>query len=188
MLALACTCNLHDHEGESIASVEKLAPWRGNYKCGGKLLIYWQQQMNSHARKEIFKYWQKSARKITNTLDYWFLVIRYLIFVKFMSKWLNHEGTFLFEYNTIVLVVRLIKAEILDQGRIQDLVTKFGKVIWEHYYYCLICLWNIWCRKIKIDLQVFKIIWGEETEPFFSLFVFFLLHFFFMFIWEFLVF
>ena len=46
--------------------------------------------------------------------------------------------------------------------------TKFGKVIWEYYYYCLRCLWNIWCRKIKIDLQVIMIIWGEETEPLFS--------------------
>ena len=61
------------------------------------------------------------------------------------------------------------------QRRIQDLVlggTKFDKVIWEYYYYCLICLiWNVhvWCRKIKIDLQVITIIWGEETEPLFSL-------------------
>ena len=43
--------------------------------------------------------------------------------------------------------------------------TKFGKVIWEYYYYCLICLWNVRCRKIKIDLQVIMIIWGEEIEP-----------------------
>ena len=67
-----------------------------------------------------------------------------------------------------------------DQGRIQDLVlggTKFGKVIWEYYYYCLRCLWNVWCRKIKIDLQVIMIIWGEETEPLFSLSVFFLHYF-----------
>ena len=53
--------------------------------------------------------------------------------------------------------------------------TKFGKVIWEYYYYCLRCLWNVWCRKIKIDLQVIMIIWGEETEPLFPLSVFFLL-------------
>ena len=69
-----------------------------------------------------------------------------------------------------------------NQGQIQDLVlggTKFGKVIWEYYYYCLICLWNVWCRKIKIDLQVIMIIWGEETEPLFSLSVFCLLHLFF---------
>ena len=61
------------------------------------------------------------------------------------------------------------------QGRIQDLVlggTKFGKVIWEYNYYCLGCLWNVWCRKIKIDLQVIMIIWGDETEPFFFLSVF----------------
>ena len=68
------------------------------------------------------------------------------------------------------------------QGRIQDLVlggTKFGKVIWEYHYYCLRCLWNVWCRKIKIELQVIIIIWGKETEPLFSLSVFFLLHLFF---------
>ena len=75
-----------------------------------------------------------------------------------------------------------------EQGRIQDLVlggTKFGKVIWEYYFYCLICLWNVsWCRKIKIDLQVITIIWGEETEPH-SLFSFFSIYFL-MFIWDFL--
>ena len=47
--------------------------------------------------------------------------------------------------------------------------TKFGKVIWEYYYYCFICLCKVWCRKIKIDLQVIMIIWGEETEPLLSL-------------------
>ena len=31
-------------------------------------------------------------------------------------------------------------------------------------YYCLRCLWDVWCRKIKIDLQVIMVIWGEETE------------------------
>ena len=76
----------------------------------------------------------------------------------------------------------LLSRWIYIQGRIQDFVlggTKFGKVIWEYYYYCLICLWNVWCRKIKIDLQVIMIIWGEETKPLFSLCVFFLLHLFF---------
>ena len=44
-------------------------------------------------------------------------------------------------------------------------------------------------QKIKIDLQVIMIIWGEETEPlsFLSLFSFFSIYFF-MFIWDFLVF
>ena len=60
---------------------------------------------------------------------------------------------------------------------------KFGKVIWEYYYYCLRCLWNVWCRKINLDLQVIMIIWGEETKPLFSLCVFFLLHLFFFFVY-----
>ena len=79
-----------------------------------------------------------------------------------------------------LLFQTLVNLECMDrmrflmhvQGRIQDLVlggTKFGKVIWEYYYYCLRCLWNVWCRKIKIDLQVITIIWGEETEDLFSL-------------------
>ena len=38
---------------------------------------------------------------------------------------------------------------------------------------------------MKIDLQVIMIIWGEETEPLFSLSVVFLLHLFFVFIWGF---
>ena len=82
-----------------------------------------------------------------------------------------------------LLFQTLVNLECMDrmrflmhvQGRIQDLVlggTKFGKVIWERYYYCLRCLWNVWCRKIKIDLQVIMIIWGEETEDLFSLFLF----------------
>ena len=86
----------------------------------------------------------------------------------------------------------IFKATHIYQGRIQDLVlggTKFGKVIWEYYYYSLLCLWNVWCRKIKMDLQVIMIIWGEETEPLSShaLFSFFSIYFF-MFIWDFLVF
>ena len=41
---------------------------------------------------------------------------------------------------------------------------------------------------MKIDLQVIMIIWGEETEPLFSLSVVFLLHLFFVFIWGFFCF
>ena len=37
-----------------------------------------------------------------------------------------------------------------------------------------------------IDLKLIMIIWGEEIEPLFSLPVFFLLHLFFVFIWDFL--
>ena len=68
----------------------------------------------------------------------------------------------------------------IDQGRIKDLV------IWEYYYYCIICLWKVWCRKFKIDLQAITIIWSEETEPLFSLSLFsFFSVYFFMFIWDF---
>ena len=68
---------------------------------------------------------------------------------------------------------------MFDLGFLSGADPGFGKVIWEYYYYCFICLWNVWCRKIKIDLQVIMIIWGEETEPLFSLSVFYLLHLFF---------
>ena len=66
----------------------------------------------------------------------------------------------------------------IDQGRIKDLV------IWEYYYYCIICLWKVWCRKFKIDLQAITIIWSEETEPLFSLslFSFFSIFFFYVYL------
>ena len=96
------------------------------------------------------------------------------MFLSIMKRWLIALKTTM--HSLVYCLVRCL------QGRIQDLVlggAKFSKVIWEYYYYCLRCLWNVWCKKIKIDLQVIMIIWGEETEPLFSFSVFFLLHLFF---------
>ena len=90
----------------------------------------------------------------------------------FFSKWIfGYQGAICFVNSLLIISSRNgVPLSGADPGFSVG-GTKFGKVIWEYYYYYhLKCLWNVWCRKIKIDLQI----WGEETEPLFSLSVCFL--------------